>query len=56
MDILRQIDIDDNKSPTMKAHQEVNKPIADRVLANIQNGIVNRVKGEQIQHKKSIRD
>ena len=38
----------------MKAHHEVNKPIADRVLANIQNGIVPRVKGEQIQHKKAL--
>ena len=41
---------------TTKSLQELNNPIADRVLADIQNGILTKVKGEQIQHKKAVKN
>ena len=36
--------------------QDLNKHCADRVLTDIQNSVVTKVKGEQIQQKKAVRN
>ena len=51
-DLIRRIKAEDNKPPKLKQLQDLNKEHADRVLTDIQNGGVTKVKGEQIQQKK----
>ena len=55
-DITRQIEDEDNKLPKLKQLQELNKEHADRVLTDIQNGVVTMVKGVQIQQKKAAKN
>ena len=50
--ILGQIETQDTKLPRMNYLIERNKLIADRVLTDIQNGVITKVKTVQIQLKK----
>ena len=55
-DITKKIDTEDNKLPKLATLQELNKEHADRVLTDIQNGVVTAVKGVQIQQKKEAKN
>ena len=55
-DITKKIDVEDNKLPKLTTLQELNKGHADRVLTDIQNGVVTVVKGVQIQQKKEAKN
>jgi hypothetical protein len=55
-DITKKIDTEDNKLPKLATLQELNKEHADRVLTDIQNGVVTVVKGVQIQQKKEAKN
>ena len=37
-------------------HSDRNKPFADRILTDIQNGVVTEIKSEQIQQKKAVKN
>ena len=54
--IITQREAEDTKLPKLKHLQELNKPNADRVLTDIQNGMMTRIKGEEIQQKKAVRN
>ena len=50
---IENINTDDEKLPTISQLHEVNRENADRILTEIQNGIITRVKQEQVSMKKA---
>ena len=50
---IETINTADEKLPTISQLQEINKENADRILTEIQNGIITRVKQEQVSMKKA---
>ena len=50
---IENINIADEKLPTISQLHEINKENADRILTEIQNGIITRVKQEQVSMKKA---
>jgi hypothetical protein len=54
--ILEQIETQDAKLPRMNYLIERNKLIADRVLTDVQNGVITKVKTVQIQLKKDAKN
>ena len=50
---IESINTADEKLPTISQLHEINKENADRILTEIQNGIITRVKQEQVSMKKA---